>query len=138
MITQRDAVRAALLHPLRWDSPDTPFKVDVCPASGRRLGWASHRVQLPFNQAAGGAFDPGVRHLQHELGELFGRKHSHFLFLRLLEYCRDGGERVGEEVDVLLGHRFAIVETPRRRAIAAYADLQTVPVCEDIILGPRF
>ncbi|MNV43438.1 hypothetical protein D3C71_1351500 [compost metagenome] len=97
MITQRDAVWAALLHPLRWDSPDTPFKVDVCPASSRRLGGASHGVQLPFDQAAGRAFDAGVRDFQHELWEFFGRKRSHVLFLGLLEYCPDAGERVGED-----------------------------------------
>ncbi|MCY1433850.1 hypothetical protein D9M71_498900 [compost metagenome] len=97
MITQRDAVWAALLHPLRRDGPDTPFKVDVRPASSCRLGGASHRVQLPFDQAAGRAFDAGVRDLQHELGEFFGRQRCHVFFLGLFEYRPDTAERVGED-----------------------------------------
>ena len=67
LIAQRDAVWAALLHPLWWDSPDTPFEVDICPPSGCRLGRASHGVQLPFDQAAGCALDASVRDFQHEL-----------------------------------------------------------------------
>ena len=88
---------AALLHPLRWDSPDTPFKVDICPASSSRIGGASHRVQLLFDQAAGDTIDAGVRDLQHDLGKFFGRERSHILFLGLLDYCPDAAERVGED-----------------------------------------
>ena len=71
-------------------------KLHVCLASGRSLGGASHRMQLPLDQAAGGTFDCGVRDLQHELGELFGRKRGHVLFLGLLD-CSDAAERVGED-----------------------------------------
>lgn len=36
------------------------------------------------------------------------------------------------------GHRFAVVEIPQQRAVAAYPELQTVAVREDIILGRGF
>lgn len=36
------------------------------------------------------------------------------------------------------GHWFAVVEIPQQRAVVAYAELQTVTVCEDVILGRRF
>jgi hypothetical protein len=41
-------------------------------------------------------------------------------------------------VDALLGHRFAEVETPQQRAVAAYPELQTVTIREDVILGRGF
>lgn len=58
---------------------------------------ASHGMQLPFDQTAGRAFDAGVRILQHKLGELFGRKCSHVLFLGLFENRPDTAEWVGED-----------------------------------------
>lgn len=39
---------------------------------------------------------------------------------------------------MLFGHRFAVVEIPQQRAVAAYAELQTVTVSEDVILGRGF
>ena len=42
------------------------------------------------------------------------------------------------DVDALLGYRFAVVEIPQQRAVAAYAELQTITVSEDVILGRGF
>lgn len=54
-------------------------------------------MQLPFDQAAGRGFVAGVRDLQHELGEFFGRKLCHVFFLGLFEHRPDTAERVGED-----------------------------------------
>ncbi|MNJ54596.1 hypothetical protein D3C77_500450 [compost metagenome] len=51
-------------------------------------------MQLPFDQASGGALDTGVRDLQHELGELFWWKRSHVFFLRFLEHGTNSIERI--------------------------------------------
>lgn len=36
--------------------------------------------------------------------------------------------------DASLGNRFAVVEIPQPRVVAAYAKLQDVSVCEDVVL----
>ena len=72
-------------------------EVDVCPSGGRRLGRASHGVQLPFDQAAGGSFDAGVRDFHHELGKLIGWKRGHVLFLGFLEDRPNSTEGVRED-----------------------------------------
>ena len=41
-------------------------------------------------------------------------------------------------VDAVLGHRLAVVEIPQQRVVAAYPELQTATVCEDVILGRGF
>ncbi|MNI60454.1 hypothetical protein D3C73_1156710 [compost metagenome] len=41
-------------------------------------------------------------------------------------------------VDAVLGHRFTVIEIPQQRAVAAYTELQTVTVGEDVILGRGF
>lgn len=61
-------MRATLFHALRWDGPNAFVEIDVCPPSGGCLDRAGHRVQLPFDQAAGRFFDGGVGDFQHELG----------------------------------------------------------------------
>lgn len=73
---------------------DSPYAfVDVCPSGCSRFG----SVQLPFEPAACDALNIGVRDLQHQLGEFFGGKRSHILFLGLLEDCPNPAEWVGED-----------------------------------------
>jgi len=41
-------------------------------------------------------------------------------------------------VDALLDYRFAALEIPQQRVVAAYSEVQTVTVREDIIFRRRF
>lgn len=88
-------VRSALFHPFSRDRPNPSVKDDIGPAGRSGFHWASHGMQLPIDQGAGGALDADVSQRHHQFGELIRAQGCHILPFRLLEDSADFAERVG-------------------------------------------
>lgn len=94
-----------------------------------------HVLEGVFRFCALGFIQRIALHLRIDaLGEQLPRIDCHLSCVRQRQF----GVGPEADVDALFGHWFAVVEIPQQRAVAAYAELQTVTVCEDVILGRRF
>lgn len=94
LFRERDDMSTAFLHAFSGNRPDLLLDVDVRPASSCCLGWPSHGVKLPFDQATSCSFDAGIGDRHHELFQLIGGERRHVLFLWLLENGANPAERV--------------------------------------------